>query len=153
MMIRQGLSRPLGANRSLSKLSSRAAVLTVSPMTVYSRRWALPAALVAWALVYPAAFRFRVVPFWSALVALSAFTWWAAWHPYLNARLRPDRRLVAMGLASGLALYVLFCAGAVLARVIVRGPPSCARAVGSVSAVEIWTTLSSQTLVPVWSTR
>jgi uncharacterized protein len=76
--------------------------------------WALPAALVAWAVVYPAAFSFRLVPFWSAMVALSAFTWWAAWHPYLRARLRPSGRLVAMGLASGLALYGLFCAGAVL---------------------------------------
>ena len=76
--------------------------------------WALPAALAAWALVYPAAFQFRLLPFWSAMVALSAFTWWAAWHPYLRARLRPTRRLVVMGVASGLALYVLFCVGAVV---------------------------------------
>jgi uncharacterized protein len=76
--------------------------------------WALPAALVAWALVYPAAFRLRLLPFWSAMVALSAFTWWAAWHPYLRARLRPTRRLVVMGVGSGLALYVLFCMGAVV---------------------------------------
>ncbi|HEV3463872.1 MAG TPA: CPBP family intramembrane glutamic endopeptidase, partial [Actinomycetota bacterium] len=75
---------------------------------------ALPAALAAWALVYPAAFRFRLLPFWSAMVALSAFTWWAAWHPYLRARLRPTRRLVVMGVASGLALYLLFCVGAVV---------------------------------------
>jgi uncharacterized protein len=74
--------------------------------------WALPAALAAMAVVYPAAFSFRVVPFWSAMVALSAFSWWAAWHPYLRTRLRPTRRLVAMGVASGLALYLLFCAGA-----------------------------------------
>jgi membrane protease YdiL (CAAX protease family) len=78
--------------------------------------WALPAALVAMAVVYPAAFAFRVVPFWSAMVAFSAFSWWAAWHPYLRTRLRPTRRLVAMGLASGLALYLLFLAGAVVAR-------------------------------------
>jgi uncharacterized protein len=74
----------------------------------------LPAALVAMAVVYPAAFAFRVVPFWSAMIALSAFSWWAAWHPYLRTRLRPTRRLVAMGVVSGLALYLLFCAGALV---------------------------------------
>jgi hypothetical protein len=66
------------------------------------------------AVVYPAAFWFQVVPFWSAMVALSAFTWWAAWHPYLRTRLRPTRRLVAMGLLSALALYALFAAGALV---------------------------------------
>jgi membrane protease YdiL (CAAX protease family) len=76
--------------------------------------WALPAALAAMAVVYPAAFSFRVVPFWSAMVAFSAFSWWAAWHPYLRTRLRPTRRLVAMGLLSGLALYALFLAGALV---------------------------------------
>jgi membrane protease YdiL (CAAX protease family) len=76
--------------------------------------WALPAALAAMAVVYPAAFYFRVVPFWSAMVAFSAFSWWAAWHPYLRTRLRPTRRLVAMGVASGLALYALFSAGALV---------------------------------------
>jgi membrane protease YdiL (CAAX protease family) len=78
--------------------------------------WALPAALALMAVVYPAAFSFRVVPFWSAMVAFSAFSWWAAWHPYLRTRLRPTRRLVAMGLASGVALYLLFCAGALAVR-------------------------------------
>ncbi len=78
--------------------------------------WALPAALAAMAVVYPAAFWFQVVPFWSAMVALSAFTWWAAWHPYLRTRLRPTRRLVAMGLLSALALYALFAAGALVVR-------------------------------------
>jgi membrane protease YdiL (CAAX protease family) len=81
--------------------------------------WALPAALVAMAVVYPAAFALRVVPFWSAMVVFSAFSWWAAWHPYLPNRLRPDRRLVAMGALSGLALYALFFVGALL----VRGTP------------------------------
>ena len=76
--------------------------------------WALPAALAAMAVVYPAAFYFQVVPFWSAMVALSAFTWWAAWHPYLRTRLQPSRRLVVMGLVSGLGLYLVFCAGALL---------------------------------------
>jgi uncharacterized protein len=76
--------------------------------------WALPAALAAMAVVYPAAFSFRVVPFWSAMVAFSAFSWWAAWHPYLRTRLRPTRRLVVMGVASGLALYALFSAGALV---------------------------------------
>ena len=66
------------------------------------------------AVVYPAAFHFKVVPFWSAMVVLSAVSWWAAWHPYLRARLRPTRRLVAMGLLSGLALYALFLVGALL---------------------------------------
>jgi membrane protease YdiL (CAAX protease family) len=78
--------------------------------------WALPAALAAMAVVYPAAFWFRVVPFWPAMVAFSAFSWWAAWHPYLKTRLRPTRRLVAMGLVSGVALYLGFCAGALLVR-------------------------------------
>ena len=66
------------------------------------------------AVVYPAAFAFQVVPFWSAMVAFSAFSWWAAWHPYLRARLRPTRRLVAMGVVSGFALYLCFCAGALV---------------------------------------
>jgi uncharacterized protein len=74
--------------------------------------WALPAALAAMAVVYPATFWFRVVPFWPAMAAFSAFSWWAAWHPYLRTRLRPTRRLVLMGLVSGLALYALFLAGA-----------------------------------------
>jgi membrane protease YdiL (CAAX protease family) len=78
--------------------------------------WALPAALVAMAVVYPAAFAFQVVPFWSAMVAFSAFSWWAAWHPYFRVRLRPTRRLVAMGLLSGVLLYLLFLAGALVAR-------------------------------------
>jgi membrane protease YdiL (CAAX protease family) len=78
--------------------------------------WALPAALAAMAVVYPAAFWFRVVPFWSAMVAFSAFSWWAAWHPYLRTRLRPTRRLVVMGLLSGPALYVLSLAGALVVR-------------------------------------
>ena len=78
--------------------------------------WALPAALAAMAVVYPAAFSLQVVPFWSAMVVFSAFSWWAAWHPYLKARLRPTRRLVVMGLVSGAALYLCFCAGALLVR-------------------------------------
>jgi membrane protease YdiL (CAAX protease family) len=78
--------------------------------------WALPAALAAMAVVYPAAFYFQVVPFWSAMAAFSAFSWWAAWHPYLRTRLRPTRRLVAMGLLSGLALYALFLVGALVVR-------------------------------------
>ncbi|HZA81732.1 MAG TPA: type II CAAX endopeptidase family protein [Actinomycetes bacterium] len=78
--------------------------------------WALPAALATMAVVYPAAFLLKVVPFWSAMVVLSAVSWWAAWHPYLRARLRPTRRLVAMGVLSGLALYALFLVGALLVR-------------------------------------
>jgi membrane protease YdiL (CAAX protease family) len=68
------------------------------------------------AVVYPAAFWFQVVPFWSS--------WWAAWHPYLRTRLRPTRRLVLMGLTSGVALYLCFCAGAVA----VQGTPLWPRA-------------------------
>jgi membrane protease YdiL (CAAX protease family) len=68
------------------------------------------------AVVYPAAFYFQVVPFWSAMVAFSAFSWWAAWHPYFRVRLRPTRRLVAMGVLSGVGLYLLFLAGALAVR-------------------------------------
>ena len=78
--------------------------------------WRLPAALVAMAVLYPAAFAFRVVPFWSAMVVFSAFSWWAAWHPYVWTRLRPSRRLVAAGVLSGLGLYGLFAAGALVVR-------------------------------------
>jgi membrane protease YdiL (CAAX protease family) len=76
--------------------------------------WVTPAGLAAMAVIYPAAFHFRVVPFWPAITVLSAISWWVAWHPYLPARLRPTRRLVAMGVLSGVALYLLFCAGALL---------------------------------------
>ena len=87
-----------------------------TPMGPVRPAWALPAALVAMAVVYPAAFHFQVVPFWSAMVAFSAFSWWAAWHPYLWTRLRPTRRLVLMGLLSGVALSLLFLAGALVVR-------------------------------------
>jgi membrane protease YdiL (CAAX protease family) len=50
------------------------------------------------------------------MVAFSAFSWWAAWHPYLRVRLRPTRRLVAMGALSGVGLYLLFAAGALVVR-------------------------------------
>jgi uncharacterized protein len=86
------------------------------PATPARPAWALPAALAAMAVVYPAAFYYRVVPFWSAMVAFSAFSWWAAWHPYLRVRLRPTRRLVAMGALSGVGLYLLFAAGALVVR-------------------------------------
>jgi membrane protease YdiL (CAAX protease family) len=78
--------------------------------------WAVPAAVLATAAVYPAAFRLRLVPFWPALAALAALSWWAAWHPFLPARLRPSWRLAAMGAASGLGLYALSCGGAVMIR-------------------------------------
>jgi len=78
--------------------------------------WAVPAVLLATAAVYPAAFLLPVVPFWPAMAALAAVSWWAAWHPYLPARLRPTWRLGAMGAVSGLGLYALSCAGALLAR-------------------------------------
>jgi membrane protease YdiL (CAAX protease family) len=78
--------------------------------------WAVPAALLATAVVYPAAFWLRVVPLWPALAALAAVSWWAAWHPYLRVRLGPTWRLAAAGAASGLALYALCLAGALVAR-------------------------------------
>jgi membrane protease YdiL (CAAX protease family) len=81
--------------------------------------WAVPAALLATAVVYPAALWLRVVPLWPALAALAAVSWWAAWHPYLPARLRPTWRLAAAGAASGLALYGLCLAGAL----VLRGTP------------------------------
>jgi uncharacterized protein len=76
--------------------------------------WVTPAGLAAMAVIYPAAFHFRVLPFWPAITLLSAISWWVAWHPYLPTRLRPTWRLAAMGVFSGLALYALFCAGALL---------------------------------------
>jgi membrane protease YdiL (CAAX protease family) len=78
--------------------------------------WVLPAGLAAMAVIYPAAFWLRVVPLWPAITLLAAISWWAAWHPYLATRLRPSWRLAAMGVLSGLALYALFGAGALLAR-------------------------------------
>jgi hypothetical protein len=78
--------------------------------------WAVPAALAAWAVTYPAAFRFHVLPLWPSMVALAVLSWWAAWHPDLEVLLRPTRRLVTMGLASGLALYAVFAVGAVVIR-------------------------------------
>jgi len=60
--------------------------------------WAVPAGLLATAAVYPAAFQLHTVPFWPALAALAAVSWWAAWHPYLPVRLRPSRRLDRVGL-------------------------------------------------------
>jgi membrane protease YdiL (CAAX protease family) len=78
--------------------------------------WAVPAALLATAAVYLAAFLLQVVPFWPAMAALAALSWWAGWHPFLPARLRPTGRLAAMGAASGLGLYALSCAVAVVAR-------------------------------------
>jgi Type II CAAX prenyl endopeptidase Rce1-like len=78
--------------------------------------WAVPAAVLATAAVYPAAFRLRLVPFWPAMVALAALSWWAAWHPFLPARLHPTWRLAAMGAAAGLGLYALSCGGAVMLR-------------------------------------
>ncbi|HEX6675688.1 MAG TPA: type II CAAX endopeptidase family protein [Actinomycetes bacterium] len=74
--------------------------------------WAVPAGLAAWAVVYPVAFRFRLLPLWPAMVALAVVAWWVAWHPDLEALLRPTRRLVAIGLASGLVLYAVFAVGA-----------------------------------------
>jgi membrane protease YdiL (CAAX protease family) len=78
--------------------------------------WAVPAALLATAAIYLAAFLLQVVPFWPALVALAALSWWAGWHPFLPARLRPTGRLAAMGAAAGLGLYALTGAGALVAR-------------------------------------
>jgi membrane protease YdiL (CAAX protease family) len=81
--------------------------------------WALPAGLAVTAAAYPLAFRLRAVPFWPAMVVLAALWWWAAWHPYLSSRLRPTGPFVAAGVATGLGLYALTCAGAV----VLRGTP------------------------------
>jgi uncharacterized protein len=78
--------------------------------------WAVPAALLATAAGYPAAFLLQVVPLWPAMVALAALSWWAGWHPFLRARLRPTWRLAAMGAAAGLGLYALSCGGAAVLR-------------------------------------
>lgn len=77
--------------------------------------WAVPAGLAGMALVYPATFRLHLLPFWPSMVALAVLSWWVAWDPDLEERLRPTRRLAVMGLASGLALYALFAVGAVAA--------------------------------------
>jgi uncharacterized protein len=86
------------------------------PDTAGRPAWAVTAGVLATAVVYPAAFWLRVVPFWPAMVALAAVSWWAAWHPYLPARLQPTRRLATAGVVSGVALYALCCAGALVAR-------------------------------------
>jgi uncharacterized protein len=108
--------RPAGGGPSAAATDPGGAGNRTIPMGPVRPAWALPAALVAMAVVYPAAFFFQVVPFWSAMVAFSAFSWWAAWHPYFRTRLRPTRRLVLMGLLSGVALSLLFLAGALVVR-------------------------------------
>jgi membrane protease YdiL (CAAX protease family) len=108
--------RPAGGGPSAAATDPGGAGDRTIPMGPVRPAWALPAALVAMAVVYPAAFFFQVVPFWSAMVAFSAFSWWAAWHPYFRTRLRPTRRLVLMGLLSGVALSLLFLAGALVVR-------------------------------------
>jgi uncharacterized protein len=78
--------------------------------------WVMPVGLAAMAAIYLAAFRYQVVPLWPSMTAVAALSWWVAWHPELPARLRPRPRLVVMGLASGLALYLVFALGALVAR-------------------------------------
>jgi uncharacterized protein len=78
--------------------------------------WAATAAILTTAVAYAAAFRLRVVPLWPAMAAPAAVSWWAAWHPYLPARLQPTRRLATAGVVSGVALYALCCVGALVAR-------------------------------------
>jgi membrane protease YdiL (CAAX protease family) len=78
--------------------------------------WVMPAGLAAMAAIYLAAFRYQVLPLWPSMTVVAALSWWVAWHPELPARLRPRWRLVVMGLASGLVLYLVFALGAVAAR-------------------------------------
>jgi membrane protease YdiL (CAAX protease family) len=78
--------------------------------------WAVAAGVLATAAVQLAAFQLRVVRLWPAMVALAAVSWWAGWHPYLPARLRPTWRLAAMGAVSGLGLYALTCGAALVVR-------------------------------------
>jgi membrane protease YdiL (CAAX protease family) len=107
------------SDRPPPEVPTRPGFIPRTPVPGARPAWVLPAALLATAAVYPLAFRLRAVPFWPAMAALAAVSWWAAWHPYLRVRLRPTRPLVAMGAATGLALYALTCAGAV----IIRGTP------------------------------
>jgi membrane protease YdiL (CAAX protease family) len=78
--------------------------------------WVVAAGLLLWAVTYLLAFVLQVVPFWPAMVVLSAVSWWVAWQPDLPGRLRPARHLVAIGAASGLSLYGCFVAGALVVR-------------------------------------
>ena len=78
--------------------------------------WVLPAGLAAMAVTYVLAFLLRVVPFWPAMAVLSALSWWVAWDASLPARLRPSWPWVRMGVGTGLALYAVFLAGALVLR-------------------------------------
>jgi membrane protease YdiL (CAAX protease family) len=77
--------------------------------------WVMPTGLAAMAALYLAAFRYQLLPLWPAMAAVAALSWWVAWHPSLAARLRPTPRLVGIGLASAVALYLVVAAGALLA--------------------------------------
>ena len=85
--------------------------------------WVTPFGLAVMAVTYVLAFPLRVVPFWPAMALLAALSWWVAWHPYLPTRLRPTWRLVRMGLGTGLALYGVFLAGALVVRQTPLWPP------------------------------
>jgi membrane protease YdiL (CAAX protease family) len=78
--------------------------------------WVMPAGIGAMAAIYLAAFRYQVLPLWPSMTAVAALSWWVAWHPTLRARLRPTGRLVAMGLGSGLLLYLAVALGALAVR-------------------------------------
>jgi membrane protease YdiL (CAAX protease family) len=106
--------RPIPDDRSGPPNATEGSGLDVQPAA--RPVWMTPVGLLAMAVIYPAAFHLRVLPFWPAMAAVSAISWWVAWHPYLPTRLRPTRRLVTMGVVSGLVLYALFCAGALLVR-------------------------------------
>jgi hypothetical protein len=110
----RGMSHP--SDRPPPETPTRPGWVPRRPVPGARPSWAVPAGLLATAVVYAVAFLLPVVPFWPALAALAAVSWWAAWHPYLAVRLRPTWRLVAMGAVSGLALYALSCAGAVVVR-------------------------------------
>jgi membrane protease YdiL (CAAX protease family) len=85
--------------------------------------WVLAVALAAMAVTYVGAFWLEVVPFWPSIMAFSALSWWAAWHPYLPVRLRPTRQLVALGLAVGAVLWMVSFAVVMVARQTPLWPP------------------------------
>jgi CAAX protease family protein len=106
-------------DRPPPEVPTRPGFIPRTPVPGTRPSWALPAALLVTAFVYPLAFRLHAVPFWPAMVALAALWWWAAWHPYLRARLHPTGPFMAAGVVTGLGLYALTCAGAV----VVQGTP------------------------------
>jgi membrane protease YdiL (CAAX protease family) len=104
------------SDRPPPEVPTRPGFVPRTPVPGSRPSWALPAGIVVAAAVYLLAFRLRAVPFWPAMVLLAAVSWWGGWHPYLASRLRPTGRLMAAGALTGLGLYVLTWAGALVLR-------------------------------------